>query len=133
MTGQPITNDLLFTSRTFDLLLKLRFLLTNHRRPSTPPATSGAAAPLASSMNTSFAVTTATHRFLHAHTHHLRRQLPFGLAGLVDKIYASLCRLPVLDKLMRIPDTLWRTDGFRIEYAQVKRSAYLNAIQHELI
>jgi hypothetical protein len=123
VTGQPITNDVLFTSRTFDLLLKLRFLLTNHRWPSTP---------LASSMSTSFAVTTATHRFLHAHTHHLRRQLPFGLAGLVDKIYASLCRLPVLDKLMRIPDTLWRTDGFRIEYARVKRSAYLNAIQREL-
>lgn len=40
------------------------------------------------------------------------------MRDLIEKIYLNLCRLPVLDRFIRIPDSLWQSSGFRLEYGQ---------------
>ena len=40
------------------------------------------------------------------------------MRDLIDKIYLSVCRLPILDRFIRIPDSLWRTPGFKLDYSQ---------------
>jgi hypothetical protein len=46
------------------------------------------------------------------------------MRDLCDKIYLNLCRLPILDRFMRIPDALWRMAGrhYQIDYAQLNRN-----------
>lgn len=44
--------------------------------------------------------------------------IPLNMRDLIDKIYLSVCRLPILDRFIRIPDSLWRTPGFKLDYSQ---------------
>lgn len=67
----------------------------------------------------SFVVSTNTHRFLQQQSHYFKSKLPFNMRDLIEKIYYSLCRLPVLDRFIRIPDALWRSPGFKLEYSQL--------------
>lgn len=115
--GQLITNDVLFTTNTLDIMLRLRFLITNYRWQST--SSNNGDSELASSMNTSYIVSSNTHRFLQDQSHYFKQKLPFNMQDLVEKIYLSLSRLPILDRFIRIPDVLWRTPGFKLEYSQL--------------
>lgn len=44
------------------------------------------------------------------------------MRDLIEKIYLSLCRLPILDRFIRIPDSLWRSPGFKLDYSQLLKS-----------
>ena len=98
-------------------MLRLRFLITNYRWQST--SSNNGDSDLASSMNTSYIVSSNTHRFLQDQSHYFKQKLPFNMQDLVEKIYFSLSRLPILDRFIRIPDVLWRTPGFKLEYSQL--------------
>jgi hypothetical protein len=75
-----------------------------------------------SSMQSSFSVNSHTHRFLQNQTHYFRSSLPFNIRELVVNIYKSLCRLPVIDRFLRIPDSLWRQpDTFKLDYSDLLR------------
>ncbi len=41
------------------------------------------------------------------------------MRDLCEKIYLSLCRLPVIDRFIRVPDALWRTSSFKLDYSQL--------------
>lgn len=67
-TGQNLTNDVLFSTATFDTLLKLRYLLTNFRSSSSVHHTGGDSSESGvsdslSSMKGTFCASTNTHRF----------------------------------------------------------------------
>ena len=127
-SGPSCTNDVLFNTATFNLMLKLRFVITNYRwqgctnnggdsggSDSGPGASS-------SSMNSSFSVTSTTNRFLQNQSHYFKEKLPFNMRDLIEKIYLSMCRLPVLDRFIRLPDCLWRLPGFKLDYNQLLKN-----------
>ena len=122
---QNYTNDVLFNTVTFELMLKIRFLVISHKwnRGLSGGAggggdSGGHAGSNESSMNAAFSVSSSTHRYLQCQSHLLRERIPFHIRDLIEKIYLSMCRLPVIDRFVRIPDVLWRTSGFRLEYGQ---------------
>ena len=123
-TGHQFTNDILFGTATFDTLLKLRFVLTNYRSNSSSNVNgeSSDSGDSLSSMKSTYCANTLTHRFLQHQSHFFRRQLPLHMLDLVEKIYLSLCRLPVLERFIRIPDSLWRMTGFKLAYSQFLKS-----------
>lgn len=107
--------------------MKLRYILTNYRISDNSSASGGgdlndtgntSGSDNISSMKSSFSVTSSTHRFLQDQTHYFRMRIPFSIRDLVEKIYISLCRLPILDRFIRIPDCLWRMSSFKVEYTQ---------------
>lgn len=46
-----------------------------------------------------------------------RQKIPFTMRDVIEKIYIALCRLPVLERFIRIPDCLWSQE-FQLEYSQ---------------
>lgn len=122
------TGDALFNTITFETMLKLRFIIVNPSfdRDSHGGGGSGGgggeAENEASSLKTSFSVSSQTHRFLQLFGNSYRAKLPFHMRDLIEKIYIGLCRLPVLDRFMRIPDVLWRMPGFRVDYGQLLKT-----------
>jgi hypothetical protein len=116
-----LTNDLLFSTETFDTLLKLRFVITNYRASSSSGSEADANDSL-SSMKSTFCANNLTHRFLQHQSNFFREKLPFNMLDLIEKIYLSMCRLPILERFIRIPDSLWRTSGFKLDYSQFLKS-----------
>jgi hypothetical protein len=128
------TSDMLFTIGTLSQMLKMRFILTSHRSSTSSSASLAAGGSGSSGANSSMghdggAASSNTggnnsnvHLFLQPH--YFRDKIPFNMRDLCDKIYLNLCRLPVLDRFMRIPDALWRMAGrhFHIDYAQLNRN-----------
>jgi len=103
-------------------MLRLRFILTNYRYQTATTADTTSSDSCASSMNTSFSVSTSSHRFLQTQSHYFKQRIPFNMRDLCEKIYLSLCRLPVIDRFIRVPDALWRMASFRLDYNQLLRS-----------
>lgn len=120
-SGQSVTNDVLFNTVTFDLMLKLRFLITNYRWQSS--SSEAGESGNASSKNSSFVVSSNTHRFLQRQSNFFKEKLPFNMRDLIEKIYLSTCRLPILDRFIRMPDSLWRSPGFKLEYSQLLKTS----------
>ena len=120
--SQNITNDVLFNTQTFDLLLKLRFIITNYKCSSHNNVNSESgkedSSSNSSSLSSSFTASSYTHRYLQPQVHIFRQKIPFNMRDLIEKIYLSICRLPILERFIRIPDILWRTPGFKLEYNQ---------------
>jgi hypothetical protein len=118
------TQDVVFSTHTFDTLLKLRFIITNYRLNSSSSANSSGGGgeqdtnDSLSSMKSTYCANTQTHRFLQHQSNFFRRKFPFNMCDLIEKIYLSICRLPILERFIRIPDSLWRTFGFKLEYSQ---------------
>ena len=126
------SGDMLFDARTLDTLLRVRFVLVNHRACNHNTgggggehhhhsSSSSTAAAASASLSSSFSVSSHTHRFVHAETHALRSRMPWwsGTRVLVERVYLALCRLPVLDRFLHIPDSLWRTPHYTIAYSQL--------------
>jgi hypothetical protein len=113
--------DLLFTTNTFNILLKLRFIISNHRLTSNSSQTSNNSEndlnKTLKSMNSTFSVSSSTHRFLQQQ--YLRDKIPFNMRDIIEKIYLNICRLPIIDRFIRIPDSLWFTFGFQLDYNQL--------------
>lgn len=129
------TSDMLFNTVTFETMLKLRFIIVNPSfdRDSSSSSNNGGGGRSgggggeldsneATSLKTSFSVSSHTHRFLQLFGNSFRAKLPFHTRDLIEKIYIGLCRLPVLDRFMRVPDVLWRTPGFRLDYGQLLKT-----------
>lgn len=120
------TNDLLFSTSTFETMLKLRFIITNGGGGGGGESGGGGGGGGGEAMiervnseaNNLSSVSSSTHRFLQFHSHFFRHKLPFQMRDLIEKIYIGLCRLPVIDRFIRVPDVLWRTVGFRLDYKQ---------------
>jgi hypothetical protein len=128
------SSDMLFGTHTFNTLLKLRYLLTSHEWSShgATHSTSSQSSAISSattnansgysSMMSSFCASTSINRYLQEQTHYFRAKMPLlggAMRDLIDKIFLSICRLPVLDRFMRIPDSLWRSGSFRLDYAHL--------------
>jgi hypothetical protein len=127
------TSDMLFAMSTLTRMLKIRYILTAHRSSTSSSASLAAGGGASSSNQTGESSSgnassanagsnSQVHLFLQPH--YFRDKIPFNMRDLCDKIYVSLCRLPVLDRFMRIPDALWRMAGghFSLDYAQLNRS-----------
>jgi hypothetical protein len=130
-SGASFTNDVLFNTSTFETMLKLRFIIVNgsfDRETSggetATDASSGGSGDTSGAVKSSFGVSSQTHRYLQQWSggSALRAKLPCHMRDLIEKIYIGLCRLPVLDRFMRIPDALWRMHGFRVDYRQLLKS-----------
>jgi hypothetical protein len=122
--GIHLTNDILFSTGTFEILLKLRFLVTNYcsNSSSNGSETSTESNDSLSSMKSTFCANNLTHRFLQHQSNFFRKKFPFNMIDLIEKIYLSLCRLPILERFIRIPDSLWRMSGFKMDYGQFLKS-----------
>lgn len=109
-------NDLVFSSHVFDTLLKLRYILSNNSQEYMKQDKGGF------SHETSVILSSLIHRypnrFLQYDSSFFRNKLPFNLREIIDKIYLGLCHLPILDRFLRISDTLWFTN-LKIDYAQL--------------
>ena len=126
------TSDMLFSLSTLNIMLKLRFILTSHR--SSTSSSASLAASGGTGQAASYANSSSNHESLGSNSnnsnvhlflqpHYFRDKIPFNLRDLYDKIYLNLCRLPILDRFMRIPDALWRMAGrhFQLDYSQLHR------------
>jgi hypothetical protein len=111
--SKKITNDVLFGTSTLDLLLKLRYIITNYRSSTQSNVNSenNENNSGTSSMNSSFSANSITHRFLQNQVHSFRHKMPFNMRDLIERVYIGICRLPVLERFIRIPDMLWRMQG----------------------
>lgn len=120
--GNNIQSDMLFNVHTLNLMLKLRFILTSHRYTSQLGASSTTGSSSTSGNGSSEALgvnNSGLHTFLQPH--YFRSKIPMNLRDLCDKIYLSMCRLPILDRFMRIPESMWRMGGsmLSIDYSQL--------------
>lgn len=121
--SQNLTNDVVFNTITFETLLKLRFIVTSPSGDSSPHGTGAGVESSPDQMNESslkstYSVSSSSHRFLQYQSHFFRNKIPFHMRDLIVKIYIGLCRLPVIDRFIRIPDPMWRTAGFKLDYKQ---------------
>jgi hypothetical protein len=121
------TSDILFTPNILNLMLKLRFIFTSHRSAIMTHSNASGSELNNTSNSTAGDKRSSSktlHTFLQQQHHYIRDKIPFNLRDLCEKIYLNLSRLPILDRFMRIPDSLWKLAGseFSIEFTQLLKN-----------
>ena len=44
------------------------------------------------------------------------------MRNLIEKIFIGICRLPIIDRFIRVPDQLWNSGEFRLDYQHLTSS-----------
>ena len=110
------SNEIIFNSYVFDILLKLRFIITSYVPNFLKSSDKGRASSETSTSN--LFIHKSPNRFIHYDSKFFRNKIPFNIRDLIDKIYLGICSCPIIDRFLRISDALWFFN-VKIDYSQL--------------
>ena len=108
--------EIVFSSFVFDILLKLRFVITNHVSTYLKLGDKGDS--LRDSSTSNLFVHRSPNRFIQYDSKFFRTKIPFNIRDLIDKIFLGICQVPIIDRFLRISDALW-CYNIKIDYSQL--------------